>query len=79
MQTKSVLKKNRISLIHVKNQGNVKALLNRVDVEMRRNHTNVEYLVEAFEALRYFQLSNMRYDDRMWSPKELVQQSCNFT
>ena len=64
MQTKSVLKKNMISLIHVKNQGKVKALLNRVDVEMRRNHTNVEYLVEAFEALRYFQLSNMKYDDR---------------
>ena len=48
----------------MKNQGKVKALLNRVDVEMRRNHTNVEYLVEASEALKYFQLSNMRYDDR---------------
>ena len=29
--------------------------------------------------LEYFQLLDMRYDDRMWSPKELVQQSCNFT
>ena len=42
-------------------------------------HTNVKYLscceVEAFE---YFQLSDMRYNDKNISPKELVQQSCKF-
>ena len=43
-------------------------------------HTNVEYLsCGEVEALGYFQLLHMRYDDRIGSPKELVQQSCNFT
>ena len=32
METKSLLKKNRMSLIRVKNQEKVKALLNVVDV-----------------------------------------------
>ena len=37
-------------------------------------HTNIEYLsCGEVEALGYFQLPDMRYDDRIWSPKELVQ------
>ena len=42
---KCVLKKNRISLIRVKNQEKVKALLNGANVENETvMHTNVEYV-----------------------------------
>ena len=43
-------------------------------------HTNVEYLsCGEVEALGYFQLSDMRYDDRNVVMNELTQQSRNFT
>ena len=43
-------------------------------------HTYVEYLnCGDVEALGYFQLSYLRYDVGIWSPKELEQQSSNFT
>ena len=43
-------------------------------------HTSVEYLsCGEVEALGYFQLSDMRYDDRNAVMKELTQQACNFT
>ena len=56
----SVLKKNGISLIHVKNQEKV-SRCGKWDAM----HTNVEYLgCGKVEALGYFQLSDMRYDDK---------------
>ena len=56
----SVLKKNGISLIHVKNQEKV-SRCGKWDAM----HTNVEYLsCGEVEALGCFQLSDMRYDDR---------------
>ena len=63
---KFVLKKDRISLIQVKNEGKVKALLNSVGCgRWDAIHTNVEYLsCGEVETLWYFQLSDMRYDDR---------------
>ena len=43
-------------------------------------HTNVEYLsCGEVQALGYFQLSDMRCDDRNVVMKELTQQSRNFT
>ena len=40
--------------------------------------TNVECLSSGkVESLGYFQLSDMRCDDRNWSPKELVRQFCS--
>ena len=59
------MKKNRISLIQVQNHEKVKALLNDVDEGKGAvMPTNVEYLrCGEVEALRYFQLSDMRYND----------------
>ena len=43
-------------------------------------HTYVKYLsCDEVEALGDFQLSDIRNDTYHRSPKELVQQSCNFT
>ena len=42
-------------------------------------YTNLEYLsCDEVEVLGYFQLMDMRYDDRNMVMKELVQHSCNF-
>ena len=50
----------------MRNQEKGQALLNSGDVGMRHiMHTNVEYLSCCrVQALGYFQLSDMRYDDR---------------
>ena len=43
-------------------------------------HTNVEYLsCSEVEALGYFQLSDMRYDDRNVVTERVTTKFCNFT
>ena len=54
--------KNRISPTHVKNQEKVKELLNSVDA---RNVESKTQMSSAWiEGLGYFQLTDMRYDDK---------------
>ena len=58
--------KNRISLIHVKNQGKSQSVTGWCRCgKSGVMDTNVECLsCGEVEALGYFQLSDMRYDDR---------------
>ena len=78
-EAKSILIENMLSLIRTKVQEKVKALLKGANMwtEMDRN---VEYLsCSKVETLGYFQLSDLRYDDRNEVTKKvLVQQSCFF-
>ena len=57
--------RNTISLIRVKNQKKVKALLNVIDIGNKGvMDTNIECLsCSKVEDLGYFQLSDMRYHD----------------
>ena len=63
--SKVCFEENRISLIHMKNQGKVSVTESCRCGKSDMMHTNVEYLsCGKVEALGYFQLSDMRYGDR---------------
>ena len=63
--SKVCFEENRISLIHMKNQGKVSVTESCRCGKSDMMHTNVEYLsCGKVEALGYFQLVDMKYNDR---------------